>query len=92
MKIIFVTIVLLIALIPIGVVIYTFYMTWFRPSDYLKQSSKMIGDSWPFADYYRSVYASSTYLWTMRLGSLFFGLVIGFLIVITLLHFLGLGF
>ena len=76
-------------LIAIGLAVYTFYMAWFRPSDFLKQSVKSVSDRQPFANFYRSYYASWKWLWAMRLGALFSVLVIGFLIGGTLLHFLG---
>ena len=88
-KIVPIIILLIFILTSIGAVIYTFYMSWFRPSDYMKQSVKGVTDGQPFANFYRSYYASSRWLWTMRLVSLFFMLVIGFLIGGTLLHFLG---
>jgi hypothetical protein len=73
---------------PIAV-IYTFYMTWFRPSDFQEQLPKRIKGRGPIADYFREWYASSVWLWINRLASLFFVLVIGFLIGGALLHFLG---
>jgi hypothetical protein len=83
-------IIILLILIGIWATIYNFYMTWFRPSDYQKQLVNRVNDWQPFANFYRSYYASWHWLWAMRLGSLFFVLVIGFLLGGTLLHFLGL--
>ncbi len=68
---------------------YTFYMSWFRPAKFLKRSVKAVKDYWPFAQYFRSYYASSTWLWLMRIGSTFFLLVILFIaynVILSLLN------
>jgi hypothetical protein len=76
-------------IVPIGAITYIFYMTWFRPSYFREQLPKRIKGRGPIVDYFREWYASSEWLWINRLVSLFFVLVIGFLIGGVLLHFLG---
>ena len=57
-------------------VIYLFYMTWFRPSKFLKDSVRAVKDWWPFADDFRFMYGSSFWLWTSRIVSAIFAIVL----------------
>ncbi len=88
-KLIETLIVLLLIPLSTWAVIRLFYMTWFRPSDYLKLSVNGVRDWCPFANYFRAYYATSKWLWTNRLASLLFVSVLVFLMGGTLLHFLG---
>ena len=57
-------------------VMYLFYMTWFRPSKFLENSVRIVKDWWPFADDFRSMYRSSFWLWTSRIASIIFVIVL----------------
>jgi len=64
---------------PIWAMVYNFYMSWFEPSKFLERATKGVKDWWPFAEYFRSYYASSKWLWITRISSAFLLLVIIFL-------------
>jgi len=61
-------------------IIRTFYMSWFRPSQYLESTKKGVQDWWPFADYFRSYYGSSRWLWPNRIASAIFVFLILYLV------------
>lgn len=71
--------ILLIGFYVILVLIYYFYLSWFKPSRYLDLSRKSVGNWWPFADHLRSYYGSSLNLWINRIVSaiLMLGLLYG---------------
>ena len=73
----------LFAFLILGVVwaiISTFYMSWFRPSQYLERARKGVQGWWPFAEYFRSYYGSSGWLWPNRIASAIFLFVILYLV------------
>ena len=57
-------------------VIYLFYMTWLRPSKFLENSVRTVKDWYPFADDFRSMYGSPFWLWTSRIASIIFVIVL----------------
>lgn len=63
----------------IWAIIYNFYMAWFKPYKFLEKASMGVKEWWPFAQYFRSYYASSKWLWITRISASFFLLVIIFL-------------
>ncbi len=46
-----------------------FYVSWFRPADFMERSKGRVKNWWPFARYFRTYYASSTWLWIIRIAS-----------------------
>ena len=70
----------LLILVVFGVLIRNFYMAWFRPSKFLESARNGVKDWWPFADYFRSYYGSSWWLWPNRIASTIFVLVILYII------------
>ena len=68
-------------LVGLGVLIRNFYMAWFRPSKFLESARNGVKDWWPSADYFRSYYGSSQWLWINRIASTIFILVILYIIV-----------
>jgi len=61
-------------------IISTFYMSWFRSAQYLERARKGVKDWWPFAEYFRSYYGSSRWLWPNRIASAIFTFVILYLV------------
>jgi hypothetical protein len=53
--------------VSVYAVIHEFYMSWFRPSYFREYSSKRVKDWWPFATFYRHYYASTSWLWIVRI-------------------------
>jgi hypothetical protein len=50
-------------------VLHEFYMSWFRPSYFREYSSKRVKDWWPFAEFFGGYYASTSWLWIMRIAT-----------------------
>ena len=65
-------------LVGLGILLRNFYMAWFRPSKFLESARSGVKDWWPLADYFRSYYGSSRWLWTNRITSTIFIFVILF--------------
>jgi hypothetical protein len=68
-NIIFIIFISLVFAGSIWALIYNFYMSWFRSSDFLEKAIKGVKDWWPFANYFRSYYGSSKWLWITRIST-----------------------
>ncbi len=81
-------IILLVLVGSIWAVTFNFYMAWFRPSEFLERAAKAVSNWWPFAGYFRSLYGSSKWLWTVRIASTLFMLFFIFIIFQVLISLL----
>jgi hypothetical protein len=70
----------LLCLGSIWAIFYNFYMSWFKPLQFLERAAKGVRDSWPFANYFRSYYSSLKWLWITRFLTTI--LVLGILLLI----------
>jgi hypothetical protein len=70
---------------------HKFYMSWFKPLDFLKNESMSVKKWWPSSDYFKAYYASPQWLWTTRVSTTIFISIIIFLICRAFLSFINLS-
>lgn len=49
--------------------VWYFYLSWYKPEVLREKAVSSVKSWWPFADFYRSYFGSTFYLWLVRLGT-----------------------